>query len=62
MWLQACSCMAASSVGRGFEGRAAAQRGRRGDLGAVLFKLSGLSPVFSQNLRLQLIEYTPVSE
>ena len=35
-----CSCTAGSSVGRGFEGRAAAQqRGRRRHLGAVLIEI-----------------------
>ena len=40
-WLQVCSCTEHSSMGRGFEGRAAApQRWRRRDLGAVSFKKS----------------------
>ena len=40
-WLQACSCTAGSSVGRGFEGRSAAAESKKEDLGAVSFKYSG---------------------
>ena len=39
-------------MGRGFEGRAAAQqRGRRRDLGAVFSQIFWLSPLFSSKLK-----------
>ena len=46
-----CSGTAGSSVGRGFEGRAAAQqRGRMRDLGAALIQIFWLNPLFFSKL------------
>ena len=51
-WLQAWSCTAGSSVGRGFEGRIAVAERKKEGAGSCIIQMFWVSPVFSQNSRL----------